>query len=439
MLFDDIEMDFNCFYLKEKDSSNVYKIQLDESGKIGLNQKKLVKKPCSEFVKLFQNRLTNHVNLFSSFCMVSTSFFLAHNNQVFVYDFQREKISAKFSFDAPVMKLFRIEVCEGVYSIVVILQKEVKILKNTDGHYMNPYSWVIDDQFSGKLEGKPEQMACYSQHPESLFLLNRLQDKYRLQVINHGKIIALDEQIQKRLRPGSMMFSLQGNFKDSKLVILNQDLREDPKIYIISDHARGNHLPAFKIDKKIRLQTDWFAKDQIHAAITTNIDSTLFMFGKKHAYKITLPSKPSDEEVLGEIDVIPNARLMSVQLIDDNFCYAIIQKNNRCKLTENSGLKMFSLKTLLETNDLRLFDVEETVVTRISTIDFSEDNQRLLFMKNFDTVHIIPPLHRSTISFIGMLPRDRYLAVKKIRNKFYALDKNNTITTWNALTGKIES
>lgn len=46
-------MDFNCFYLKEKDSANIYKIQLDDSGKIGLNQKKLVKKPCSEFVKLF--------------------------------------------------------------------------------------------------------------------------------------------------------------------------------------------------------------------------------------------------------------------------------------------------------------------------------------------------------------------------------------------------
>ena len=53
MLFDDIEMDFNCFYLKEKGSERVYKIDLDDSGKIGLSQKKLIKKPCSEFIKLF--------------------------------------------------------------------------------------------------------------------------------------------------------------------------------------------------------------------------------------------------------------------------------------------------------------------------------------------------------------------------------------------------
>jgi hypothetical protein len=63
----------------------------------------------------------------------------------------------------------------------------------------------------------------------------------------------------------------------------------------------------------------------------------------------------------------------------------------------------------------------------------------MIYLKNYSTMHIIPPLHRSTISFIGMLPRSRYLAVKKILNKFHALDKTNRITTWNALTGKLES
>lgn len=36
-----------------------------------------------------------------------------------------------------------------------------------------------------------------------------------------------------------------------------------------------------------------------------------------------------------------------------------------------------------------------------------------------------------------MLPRERYLAVKKSNNRFHALDKKNRITTWNALTGKL--
>ena len=106
-------------------------------------------------------------------------------------------------------------------------------------------------------------------------------------------------------------------------------------------------------------------------------------------------------------------------------------------MVNHPGIKLFSLNNLVNKNCLQLFDIESAIVTRNNHIDFSEDNQRIIYMKNYETVHIVPPLHRTTISFIGMLPRDRYLAVKKLRNKFFALDKNNRISTWNAMTGKL--
>lgn len=39
---------------------------------------------------------------------------------------------------------------------------------------------------------------------------------------------------------------------------------------------------------------------------------------------------------------------------------------------------------------------------------------------------------------MGMLDRDCYIATKKIKDKFIALDKFNNLTTWNAVTGKLE-
>lgn len=39
---------------------------------------------------------------------------------------------------------------------------------------------------------------------------------------------------------------------------------------------------------------------------------------------------------------------------------------------------------------------------------------------------------------MGMLGRDQYLATKRIKDKFIALDKRNILTTWNAMTGKLE-
>jgi len=72
-------------------------------------------------------------------------------------------------------------------------------------------------------------------------------------------------------------------------------------------------------------------------------------------------------------------------------------------------------------------------------LDFSADNQRLAYMSDFQRIEIVPCLHRNVINFMGMFERSMYIATKKIKNKFIALDKRNTLTTWNIATGKQES
>jgi hypothetical protein len=98
-----------------------------------------------------------------------------------------------------------------------------------------------------------------------------------------------------------------------------------------------------------------------------------------------------------------------------------------------------------------LFDIENTVGSISNQIDFSFESQRLIYKKNSEIVHIIPPLHRTAIHLFAMLPRKYqianfeqkrqqtivpYLAVKKYKDKFYAFDIFNTITVWDAVTGK---
>jgi hypothetical protein len=41
------------------------------------------------------------------------------------------------------------------------------------------------------------------------------------------------------------------------------------------------------------------------------------------------------------------------------------------------------------------------------------------------------------VSFVGMDERDQYLATKVIDDKFVALNRNNRLTTWSILTGKV--
>lgn len=52
-------------------------------------------------------------------------------------------------------------------------------------------------------------------------------------------------------------------------------------------------------------------------------------------------------------------------------------------------------------------------------------------------MNIVPALHRNTIGFIGMNDRVNYLATKVIKDKFIALDNNNVLNCWSAVTGKL--
>lgn len=72
-------------------------------------------------------------------------------------------------------------------------------------------------------------------------------------------------------------------------------------------------------------------------------------------------------------------------------------------------------------------------------VQFTADSQRLIYMKNNDTIHIVPPLHRTTVNFMGIRSRANYIATKKFKDKFFALDRDNIITTWDSINGKLLS
>ena len=70
-------------------------------------------------------------------------------------------------------------------------------------------------------------------------------------------------------------------------------------------------------------------------------------------------------------------------------------------------------------------------------IDFSHQNQRLVYQSSYNAIEVVPVLHRNTIAFVGMSEREDYLATKVIDDRFLALDKRNFLTSWDIVTGKL--
>ena len=58
-------------------------------------------------------------------------------------------------------------------------------------------------------------------------------------------------------------------------------------------------------------------------------------------------------------------------------------------------------------------------------------------MSSYESIKIVPVLHRCVIGFIGMKPREEYLTCKRVKDRLMALDRKGRITTWSVLTGKV--
>ena len=72
-------------------------------------------------------------------------------------------------------------------------------------------------------------------------------------------------------------------------------------------------------------------------------------------------------------------------------------------------------------------------------MDYSSFTERISFVRDFNTLVMMPFLHRNTINFIGMGHKKDYLIWREEGGYFTALNKQGIIYTWSVATGKLLS
>jgi hypothetical protein len=69
-------------------------------------------------------------------------------------------------------------------------------------------------------------------------------------------------------------------------------------------------------------------------------------------------------------------------------------------------------------------------------IDFCNSSFRIAFLKDFDTIEMVPVPHRNTINFLGMQSKNNYLIWRENDGVLNALDKKGDLQAWVIATGK---
>eukprot|EP00347_Sterkiella_histriomuscorum_P021861 403332513 len=435
-----VDVNFKCFYLRFFTSNK--QISLDWNGRIGLDvAEQFDQQSIFSFENIFQQMISEKVNFFHTSALINTSFFIAHNNLIYMYDIIRKCWNKNpYICELPILKLFRCEKEPGLYNIGVMLEDgSFDIIENSDFQSLKTTDWThcsFDDK--PKIQGKIKQIASDSEHYRLLYVLSETDQGLQLQAYTRNSIHIITGI--KGLCETSRVYPLFAPQKDSTFIVQNISPSNEITLQIFQATFK---LGIDKIEKmtskQIRtinftMQRDdliqFKEKDLPNTSLTQNIDGHIVLVGKQQMYKVDVSS--------GTAQIIQNTNISGIQVIDDNHCYAIINNNPQEKSkSKESGLKYFSLKMLLDCLEVRFLDIDVAIAGPQSFIDYSEDNERLTYLKSYEQANIIPILHRSTINFMGMLPRQNYLAVKKIKNQFLALDKHNRITVWNVLTGKL--
>ena len=121
-------------------------------------------------------------------------------------------------------------------------------------------------------------------------------------------------------------------------------------------------------------------------------------------------------------------------LSDQNYLYTLCHKTEG----KSAGLRLYELENVIEKDkDYSLLLTSEIQVGCQGHIDFSHENERIIFQSNFESIEVIPLIHRNTMSFIGMKERNTYLASRVVDGRFIALSNKGKLYSWDLITGKL--
>jgi len=96
---------------------------------------------------------------------------------------------------------------------------------------------------------------------------------------------------------------------------------------------------------------------------------------------------------------------IGIYFLDNNYLYTMSHSNNKKCNERKSGLRLYDMNNLMNLDSDKSYHLTNIQVGINKCIDFSSSNFRLTLMKSYEEIIIIPTLHRSTLSLIGMTAR----------------------------------
>lgn len=142
--------------------------------------------------------------------------------------------------------------------------------------------------------------------------------------------------------------------------------------------------------------------------------------------------------------IFENRNISNFLFVDETWIYALVnsastfdnQKRASGGQGQPSGFYILDVMRMIEGN-IEIAKLQNAIAGANNCIDFDFDTQTVAFVRDFNSILLMPLAHRNTIKFFGMGKKKDYLIWRQQDGIFTALDKKLKITMWSTVTGKI--
>jgi hypothetical protein len=95
------------------------------------------------------------------------------------------------------------------------------------------------------------------------------------------------------------------------------------------------------------------------------------------------------------------------------------------------------MQSLVNNGNCEKYKLSQALVGQNASMDFNPSIMQIGFLKDYDTIRLLPLVHRNTATFFGMDNKDNYLIWRHEEGTFTALSKEGMLSMWSAVTGQV--
>ncbi|CDW87954.1 wd-40 repeat protein [Stylonychia lemnae] len=378
--------------------------------------------------------IANFINQFNSMTMIGILYIVSFDTFVGIFDLQKRNWVKFENFNRKVKKVMRCVQKNKEWNLVVFLRNKNSTSSicyyNADRKVEKCNILHKEDEF----QIKSIITEWYNQ--QRIYFISMRGEQIQLKIIQNMKIEIINlNGFQLSQKHQLVKLISKENQQDNKyedFVIFDKEIQQ---IYFFNKVEGMSNTFKMISSLKISFQSDENTNIQVNkitAIMKIQVPNRIILFDDKNGYILNSKSDVKHR-------IIQNIQVANVLLLDQKYLYSIINSSEKYE----QGVYFQSLASFMDEDvviqESGSFKLKSAIAGRSCYLEYFKKDQRIVYQSDFQTIKIVPILHRNIISFFGMKKRSKYLGFKSIGEDLIGLDYSGKLTSWNRFNGMLNT